>query len=294
MWKGSIVALVTPMLDDGRVDIPTLLALVQWHLQAGTHGVVVAGSTGEGITLSEQERGEILSVVRHAVGGKIPVIAGTGTACTQQTIAYTQAAAAQGADACLVVTPYYNRPTQEGLYQHYAAIAAAVDIPLILYNVPGRTACDLRPETIARLSHIPQIIGIKEATGDVARVATLRKLCRPDFLLWSGDDSSFVDFMQAGGDGVISVCANVAPEAMVAVTEAALVGDWALARACNAPLEPLHAQLVIEPNPIPVKWALGQLGRLPTDHLRLPLTRLSVARHLGVQQALDGAKQCDM
>jgi 4-hydroxy-tetrahydrodipicolinate synthase len=273
MFEGSIPALVTPMREDGGVDLDAWDRLLDFHLREGTDGVVVGGTTGESPTL---ERAELEALVRRAksrLDGRMPVIAGTGSNSTAHSVALSLAAQDAGADGLLVVTPYYNRPTQEGLFLHFSAIADAVRIPVVLYNVPGRTACDLLPETIARLSRHPRIVAVKEATGDVARGVAVLEQTRRGFLLLSGDDPTAADLMRIGARGVISVTANVAPRAMHAVCVAALAGRHDEAAAGNERLMPLHRGLFVEPNPIPVKWAVRRLGLIGSG-IRLPLTQL--------------------
>lgn len=274
MIAGSIVALVTPMADNGEIDWPALRNLVDWHLQEGTHAIAAVGTTGESATLTVDEHCMVIRRIVDQVSGRIPVIAGTGANSTREAIELTEAARQAHADACLLVTPYYNKPTQQGLFLHHKAIAEAVAIPQILYNVPGRTACDMLPETVARLAAVDHIIGIKEATGDIARGRAIRDLCDDDFLLFSGDDESFLQLMEAGACGNISVTANVAPAVMAQICQAALAGDWDTAALLNRQLLPLHRQLFCEANPIPVKWALHEMGRIATG-IRLPLTVLS-------------------
>ncbi|WP_101675153.1 4-hydroxy-tetrahydrodipicolinate synthase [Alloalcanivorax mobilis] len=276
MIRGSIVAIVTPMRDDGSVDWEHLRKLVNWHVEQGTHGIVAVGTTGESATLGFEEHDSVIREVVAIADGRIPVIAGTGANSTEEAIRLTRDAKRDGADACLLVTPYYNKPPQEGLYQHFLAVARAVDIPQILYNVPGRTACDLLPETVERLAKVPNIVGIKEATGNLERAREIRERCGNDFLLYSGDDATALELMLAGGDGDISVTANVAPAKMAAMCTAALSGDVETARALNAELDPLHRDLFIEPSPIPAKWALYEMGLIDSG-IRLPLVPLSEA-----------------
>ncbi len=285
MFNGSMVALVTPMNEAGDIDNDSLNALIDWHIDQGTDAIVAVGTTGESATLTVEEHCDVIRKTVARVQGRIPVIAGTGANSTAEAIELTQHARDLGADAVLLVTPYYNKPTQEGLFLHYQAIAQAVDIPQILYNVPGRTACDLLPETVGRLAKFSNIIGIKEATGDLSRVAVLRQYCGDDFLLFTGEDANTVDFTLQGGQGVISVTANVAPKAMHEMCAAALNGDAEQARAINDRLALLHKNLFIESNPIPVKWALAEMGRIPRG-IRLPMTPLSVACHQPVRDAL--------
>lgn len=285
MIAGSMVALVTPMDAQGRLDWDALSKLVDFHLQEGTDAIVAVGTTGESATLDVNEHIEVIRRVVDQVAGRIPVIAGTGANCTREAVELTQNAKNAGADACLLVTPYYNKPTQEGLFQHFSHIAKAVDIPQILYNVPGRTACDLLPETVARLSHVHNIIGIKEATGDLARAKQLIDTVAKDFLVYSGDDPTAVELMLLGGRGNISVTANVAPRAMHDMCAAAMRGEAAIARAINDGLMALHKNLFCESNPIPVKWALVEMG-LMQEGIRLPLTWLSPNCHEVLRQAM--------
>jgi len=274
MFRGSIVALITPMHEDGRIDEDSLGRLVDFHVDNGTSAIVAVGTTGESATLGEQEHCAVIRRVVELAFGRIPVIAGTGANSTPEAIALTRCAKEAGADAALLVTPYYNKPTQEGLYQHYKAVAEAVDIPQILYNVPGRTACDMLPETAARLSRIRNIVGIKEATGDLERLARLKELCAEDFDLFSGDDSSACEFILRGGHGDISVTANVAPRLMQQMCAAALAGQREEALAINARLDTLHRNLFVQSSPIPVKWAVAEMGLSPPG-IRLPLTWLT-------------------
>ncbi|WP_339474279.1 4-hydroxy-tetrahydrodipicolinate synthase [Pseudomonas sp. RL_5y_Pfl2_69] len=285
MIAGSMVALVTPMDAQGRLDWDALSKLVDFHLQEGTNAIVAVGTTGESATLDVNEHIEVIRHVVKQVAGRIPVIAGTGANSTREAIELTANAKAAGADACLLVTPYYNKPTQEGLYQHFKAIAEAVDIPQILYNVPGRTACDMLPATVVRLSTVPNIIGIKEATGDLTRVPAILAGVSSDFLVYSGDDATAVELILLGGKGNISVTANVAPRDMSDLCAAAMRGDAATARALHEKLMPLNKTLFIESNPIPVKWALHEMG-LMSDGIRLPLTWLSEPCHEPLRQAM--------
>ncbi|MGR8920391.1 MAG: 4-hydroxy-tetrahydrodipicolinate synthase [Gammaproteobacteria bacterium] len=290
--RGSIVAILTPMKAgqsaETAIDDAALARLVDFHVEQGTDAIVAVGTTGESATLTEPEHCAAIARMVELAGGRVPVIAGTGANSTHEAIRLTACAAEAGADACLLVTPYYNKPTQEGLYLHHRAVAEAVDIPQILYNVPSRTACDMLPETIGRLAGIPNIIGVKEATGEIDRVAAIRGLTGSDFLLLSGDDASCREFMLAGGDGVISVTANVAPAAMHAMCEAALAGDADRARELDEKLQLLHRDLFVEANPIPVKWAAAELGLLEAG-IRLPLTWLSPEHHAAVKAAMDHA-----
>ncbi|MFR0672391.1 4-hydroxy-tetrahydrodipicolinate synthase [Enterobacterales bacterium AW_CKDN230030176-1A_HGKHYDSX7] len=288
MIAGSMVALVTPMDAQGHLDWDSLGKLVDFHLDNGTHAIVAVGTTGESATLDVEEHIQVIEFVVKRVNGRIPVIAGTGANSTREAVHLTQNAKNAGADACLLVVPYYNKPTQEGLYQHFKHVAEAVDIPQILYNVPGRTSCDMQAETVIRLSSVPNIIGIKEATGDLTRAKAILDGVSADFLVMSGDDPTAVELMLLGGKGNISVTANVAPREMADLCEAALAGDAEKARALNDRLMPLHKQLFVEANPIPVKWALAEMGRMHTG-IRLPLTWLSESQHDVVRQAL---RQC--
>lgn len=288
MFRGSLVALITPMHADGEIDDASLQRLVDFHVAAGTAGIVAVGTTGESATLDEDEHCAVIRRTVELVAGRIPVVAGTGANSTREAITLTRCAKDAGADAALLVTPYYNKPTQEGLYLHYRAIAEAVDLPQILYNVPGRTACDMLPETVGRLAAIGNIVGLKEATGDLSRVARLRAVCGPDFALYSGDDATGCDFMLLGGDGVISVTANLAPRQMAAMCEAALGGDREGARTVNRMLEPLHRALFVQSNPIPVKWGAAQMELCSTG-IRLPLTWLSEDCQAPVRAAMQKA-----
>ncbi|HDS1820249.1 4-hydroxy-tetrahydrodipicolinate synthase [Pseudomonas putida] len=285
MIAGSMVALVTPMDAQGRLDWDSLGKLVDFHLENGTHAIVAVGTTGESATLTVEEHIEVIEFVVKRVAGRIPVIAGTGANSTSEAVHLTQNAKNAGADACLLVVPYYNKPTQEGLYQHFKHIAEAVDIPQILYNVPGRTSCDMQAETVIRLSTVPNIIGIKEATGDLARAKAILDGVSKDFIVMSGDDPTAVELILLGGKGNISVTANVAPREMADLCEAALAGNAEKARAINEKLMPLHKDLFCEANPIPVKWALVEMG-LMHKGIRLPLTWLSEGCHEKVRTAL--------
>lgn len=288
MFKGSIVALVTPMTEDERVDYDALADLIEFHIEQGTDGIVTVGTTGESATLDHQEHCEVMRFTVEQVARRIPVIAGTGSNSTREAIELTRCAKEIGADAALLVAPYYNKPTQEGLYQHYKTVAEAVALPQILYNVPGRTACDILPQTVVRLAQIDNIIGIKEATGDLSRVPEIQRRVDSDFMLYTGDDATAIDFILKGGHGGISVTANVAPKAVHDAYAAALAGDEQRARQIDAPLADLHATLFCESNPIPVKWALQRMGKIgPT--LRLPLTPLSEACQGKVEAALKTA-----
>lgn len=290
MFKGSMVALVTPMNSDGELDWDALEQLVEFHIDGGTDAIVAMGTTGESATLNEKEHCAVIQRVIKCVAGRVPVIAGTGANSTQEAIDLTRCAKEQGADAALLVTPYYNKPTQEGLYLHYKAVAEAVDIPQILYNVPGRTACDMLPETIGRLSSIENIIGVKEATGELDRLDSIKKVSVDGFEIYSGDDSTCTEFILQGGDGTISVTANIEPAQMHKMCEAAMAGDRELAEQLNSSLKPLHRDLFLEANPIPVKWALFEMGKIK-DGIRLPLTRLSKQYRLTLNEALASANK---
>lgn len=286
MFKGSFVALVTPMTEARALDWGALDALVDWHLEAGTHGFVPVGTTGESPTLDIPDHLKVIERVIERVGGRRPVLAGTGSNATDEAILMTREAHAMGASGSLQVTPYYNKPTQEGLFQHFSAIADAVPMPVVLYNVPGRTVVDLLPETVARLAAHPGIVALKEATGSVARIEDLKARVPNDFALLSGEDGMNVALMEAGCVGVISVTANVVPAALAAICEAALAGDFAKARELDAPLAALHEALFLEPNPIPVKWALAAMGRMEGG-IRLPLTPLGAEAQGPLRAALD-------
>ncbi len=278
MISGSIVALVTPMQADGAVDYAALAQLVEWHIQSGTNSIVAVGTTGESATLSVDEHCAVIREVVVAAKGRIPVIAGTGANSTTEAIELTECAKVAGADACLLVTPYYNKPSQRGLYAHYKKVAETVDIPQILYNVPGRTACDLLPDTIAKLAIVPNIIGIKEATGNLQRGREVLTLASATFTVYSGDDPTAVELILAGAKGNISVTANVRPEVMARVCKLALDGKAAEARALDATVAALHRDLFLEGNPVPVKWALHAMGKIGPA-LRLPLVELDPKFH---------------
>jgi 4-hydroxy-tetrahydrodipicolinate synthase len=288
MFKGSIPALVTPMRDDGTIDFDAWDTLLDFHLQQGTDGVVVGGTTGESPVLERSELEELVRRARVRVAGRMPVIAGSGTNGTAKSIALSKAAEAAGADALLVVTPYYNKPTQEGLFRHFSAIADAVNIPVILYNVPGRTGCDMLADTVARLSHHPRIAGVKEATGDIARGEAILQQSRPGFVLLSGDDPTAANLIRIGARGVISVTANVAARAMHELCVAGLEGRHDEAAALNERLMPLHQAMFVESNPIPVKWAVHRMGLIGVG-IRLPLTPLSAQLRGKVEAAMQAA-----
>jgi len=283
-----MVALVTPMFADGSVDFDSLSKLIEMHIESGTAAIVSMGTTGESATLDMDEHCEVMRRTVELAAGRIPIIGGTGSNSTTEAIQLTRCAQQGGVDACLLVAPYYNKPTQQGLYLHHKSIAESVDIPQILYNVPGRTVCDILPETVASLAVIPNIVGIKEATGSLERMREILSRVPDDFDLYSGDDETGVEFMLQGGHGVISVTNNVAPTAMAAVCEAALAGDREKAMELNRPLEGLHNHLFDEANPIPVKWALHEMGLIP-EGIRLPLTPLSKEFHQPLREAMRDA-----
>jgi 4-hydroxy-tetrahydrodipicolinate synthase len=285
MFHGSMVALVTPMREDGSLDREALQRLVDFHIEQGTDAIVAVGTTGESPTLDMEEHCEVIRLCVDYADGRLPVIAGTGANATSEAIELTRFAEQTGADASLLVTPYYNKPTQEGLYRHYRAVAEAVPMPLILYNVPGRTGCDMLPETVERLAEIPNIVGIKEATGSLERAREILKRCGERLDLYSGDDETALDFLLLGGKGVITVTGNVAPRLMHEMCAAALAKYESRARALNERLLPLHKSLFVESNPIPVKWALKEMG-LMAGGIRLPLTPLSERHHDTVRNAL--------
>ena len=294
MLQGSMVAIVTPMLDDGSLDLDALRALIDWHVEAGTDGIVIVGTTGESPTVNVIEHCLLIETTVKHVAGRMAVIAGTGANSTSEAVELTAKAKALGVDACLLVAPYYNKPTQEGLYQHFAAIAGAVDIPQILYNVPGRTGCDISNDTVLRLAQIKNIVGIKDATGGIERGTDLilRAKRMPeigDFAIYSGDDATGAALMLLGGHGVISVTANVAPKLMHEMCKAAMAGNVKKTCEVNAKLFALHQKLFIEPNPIPVKWVLQQMGLIKTG-IRLPMVNLSVQYHDVLRTAMHQAE----
>ncbi|MCB1662269.1 MAG: 4-hydroxy-tetrahydrodipicolinate synthase [Pseudomonadales bacterium] len=289
MIEGSIVALVTPMEEDGAIDWQALERLIDFHLENGTNAIVAVGTSGESPTLPVDEHIAVIAATVQRVAGRIPVIAGTGSNATSEAVEWSQSAKEVGADACLLVTPYYNRPTQEGMYQHFKLIADSVDIPQILYNVPGRTTCDLLPDTLERLAYHPNIIGIKEATGDLERGREVLERCSDRLTVYSGDDATAMELILMGAKGDISVTANVAPKKMAEMCRAAIAGDRETAERINAKLEALHRDLFVEANPIPVKWAVEQLG-LIKGGIRLPLTRLSQQYHEMIHRAMQQAE----
>jgi len=285
MIQGSIVAIVTPMFEDGSLDFQSLKALLDWHIAEGTDAIVIVGTTGESPTVTVEEHCELIKAAIEHVAGRIPVIAGTGGNSTSEAIELTAFAKQAGADASLQVVPYYNRPTQEGMVQHFTRIAESVDLPVILYNVPGRTVADMSNDTIVRLSSVPGIVGVKDATGNIARGTELLRAVPKSFAVYSGDDATAMALMFCGGKGNISVTANVAPRAMHELCVAAMAGRVAEAIAINDKLIPLHNRLFVEPNPVPVKWALQQMGRMQGG-IRLPLVPLGAASHDWLRSAL--------
>ncbi|CAM8633321.1 DapA Dihydrodipicolinate synthase/N-acetylneuraminate lyase [Oxalobacteraceae bacterium] len=285
MIQGSIVAIVTPMFEDGSLDFQSLKSLLDWHIAEGTDAIVIVGTTGESPTVTVEEHCELIKVAIEHVAGRIPVIAGTGGNSTSEAIELTAYAKQAGADASLQVVPYYNRPTQDGMVQHFTRIAESVDLPVILYNVPGRTVADMSNDTIVRLSSVPGIVGVKDATGNIARGTELLRAVPKSFAVYSGDDATAMALMFCGGKGNISVTANVAPRAMHELCVAAMAGQVAEAVAINDKLIPLHNRLFVEPNPVPVKWALQQMGRIQSG-IRLPLVPLGAASHESLRSAL--------
>ncbi len=285
MFQGSLVALVTPMDERGGVDWKALDELIEWHIASGTHGIVPVGTTGESATLSVAEHTKVIEVTVRRVDGRVPVVAGTGANATAEAIELTGHGKSAGVDACLVVTPYYNKPTQEGLYRHYNAITDAVDIPLVLYNVPPRTACDMSAETVARLAPNENIIGIKEACGDADRVEEIRRLVSDDFIVLSGEDAQTLSMLHMGAVGTISVSANVVPSLMSQFCERFLEGDVESAESIDKRLQPIHEILFIETSPTPTKWALNAMGRIKSG-IRLPLIELSEQHHGSVRNRL--------
>ncbi|QDC43484.1 4-hydroxy-tetrahydrodipicolinate synthase [Methylophilus medardicus] len=288
MFTGSLVAIVTPMFEDGRLDLDALKKLIDVHVDAGTDGIVIVGTTGESPTVTVDEHCLLIKTTIEHVAKRVPVIAGTGANSTAEAIELTAKAKSLGADACLLVAPYYNKPSQEGLYQHFKAVAEAVDIPQILYNVPGRTGCDLSNDTVLRLAQLPNIVGIKDATGGIERGTDLLLRKPADFAVYSGDDATAMPLMLLGAKGVISVTANVAPTLMHDMCVHALNGNVAAAIACNAKLFALHQKLFVEANPIPVKWVLQQMGLIGTG-IRLPLVNLSSQYHEVLRNAMQQA-----
>ncbi|VUD68161.1 4-hydroxy-tetrahydrodipicolinate synthase [Thalassocella blandensis] len=288
MIRGSLVALVTPMLPDGSLDWDKLASLVEWHIEQGTHGIVAVGTTGESATLDMSEHIEVVKRVVDITAGRVPVVAGTGANSTSEALELTQGAKQAGADACLLVTPYYNKPTQEGLYLHHKYLADKVAIPQLLYNVPGRTAVDMKPDTVARLAKVDNIIGIKEATADMQRLQDIKARVDEAFILLSGDDETAVEFMRLGGVGEISVTANIVPAKTAKMCELLLDGKVEEARLIDAEIMGLHKTLFLESNPIPVKWALQRMGKIGKG-IRLPLTELDERFHAELYQAMQQA-----
>jgi 4-hydroxy-tetrahydrodipicolinate synthase len=285
MLTGSIVALVTPMHLDGSVDWEALDRLIEWHIKSGTHGIVPMGTTGESATLSTDEHLQVIKRTIEVVAGRVPVVAGTGSNATEEAMHQTLEAEKLGADACLLVTPYYNRPTQEGLYQHYKAIAEATTVPIVLYNVPPRTGCDMQADTVARLSSIEGIVGIKEACGNAERVAAIKSAVAEDFFVLSGEDAQTLQMLELGAVGTISVTANVLPDLMADFCTRFLNGDRQGAEQIDARLQPVHEILFVESSPTPTKWALTDLGRIEGG-IRLPLLPLSEQHHELVRQRI--------
>lgn len=285
MFGGSMVALVSPMKADGALDFEALKRLVEFHVAQGTRALVVAGTTGESPTLATDEHAKLIGEAVRLAAGRIPVIAGTGSNSTAQTLDLTRKVEAMGVDGFLLVVPYYNKPSQEGLYQHFRTVAESVDKPVVLYNVPGRTSCDLKPETVARLAPLDTVVGLKEATGDMERLKQLKALCGDAIELYTGDDGTAMEFMLGGGIGDVSVTANVAPRDMQALCEAACAGDRERAKQINDRLMPLHEALFVESNPVPVKWALSEMGLIEPG-IRLPLVPLAESYRQRVRDAL--------
>ena len=288
MFRGSLIALVTPFDANNRVDFGALKQLIEFHVAEGSDGLVIAGTTGESATLERSEHETLIRRAVELVDGRVPVLAGTGSNSTAQTIELSVALADSGVDGYLLVVPYYNKPVQEGLYRHFMSIADAVEKPVMLYNVPGRTVADLRAETVGRLASHGNIAGIKEATGDIDRLRAILPLVNDDFTLLSGDDFTVLPFIEAGGHGVITVSGNVAPASMASLCKHASTGDFDAARAIDERLQPLNQALFVESNPIPVKWAMAQMG-LMEEHIRLPLTPLDARYHEQMRAAMTGA-----
>jgi 4-hydroxy-tetrahydrodipicolinate synthase len=286
--KGSLVAIITPMLEDGRIDWPGYKKLIDWHIVQGTHGIVAVGTTGESPTVTPDEHIELIQVAVEQARGRVPIIAGTGANATAEAIHLTHAAAKAGANATLQVVPYYNKPTQEGMYQHFRAVALECGLPVILYNVPSRTVADLHNDTVLRLAEVPGVVGLKDATGDLVRAISLLRQAPKDFLLFSGNDDSALALIGVGGAGVISVTANLLPAKMAKMCELALSGDMRGARELNDQMFSLHTELFVETNPIGVKWAMAQMG-LCGDAVRLPLVRLSAAGQTKIHNTLSSA-----
>jgi 4-hydroxy-tetrahydrodipicolinate synthase len=289
MFTGSIVALITPMDEKGQICRSSLKKLINYHVRNKTKAIVSIGTTGESATLSQEEHINVVMLTLELADRRIPIIAGTGANATTEAISLTKRFEKSGIAGCLTVTPYYNKPTQEGLYQHFKAISENTELPQILYNVPTRTGCDLLPETVGKLSKFDNIIGIKEATGDLSRINKIKQLVKKNFLLISGDDATALDFMQLGGQGVISVTANIAAKEMMQICSYALKGDFINARSINQRLMMLHEALFIEPNPIPVKWLAKKIGLIKSDTLRLPMTPILNTTRLQLEKAIQHA-----
>jgi 4-hydroxy-tetrahydrodipicolinate synthase len=285
VFKGSLVALATPFNEQNRVDYTSLRQLIEFHVAEGTDGLVIAGTTGEAATLSRSEHLELIARSVEIADGRLPIVAGTGSNSTAQTIDLSLAASDSGIDALLLVVPYYNKPMQEGMYRHFSTIADAVSKPVMMYNVPGRTVADMLPETVARLAEHENIFGIKEATGDIDRLKQIKALVDEDFRLYSGDDFTVLPFIEQGGHGVVSVSANVVPAAMARLCKLAMSGEHAEAKALDDSLQALNTALFVESNPIPVKWALHEMGLIP-QYLRLPLTEYGEQYHSAMREAL--------
>lgn len=289
MFSGSLTAMITPFTSDGEVDYDSLKRLVEFHIDAGTDALVAVGTTGESATLTFEEHIKVVSKTIEFVAGRVPVIAGTGANATHEAVTFSRMLNDSGIAGVLSVTPYYNKPTQEGLYQHYKAISEVSEVPIILYNVPGRTAVDLKPETVARLAKLDNIVALKDATGDLERVAIHRELCGKDFVLLSGDDATGLEFVRLGGDGVISVTNNIAAADMAKMMKLALAGEFEQAAQIDERLRALHKNLFIESSPIPVKWAAHKMGLIADGHLRLPMTELSAEAQPIVLEAMQQA-----
>ena len=285
MFKGSLIALATPFDTDNHVDYEALERLIEFHVSEGSNGLVIAGTTGESATLGKSEHVQLIGKAVDIVNGRLPVIAGTGSNATAQTIKLSKEVGVYGIDAYLMVVPYYNKPMQEGIYRHFSSIADAVDKPIMLYNVPGRTVTDILPETVARLATHPNIFGIKEATGDIERLNQIRELVSDDFMLYSGDDFTALSFIGNGGHGVVTVSGNVAPRLMADMCRAALAGESDKAKELDDKLQPLNKALFVESNPIPLKWALAEMG-LISPAIRLPLTPYADENHAEMRQAM--------
>jgi 4-hydroxy-tetrahydrodipicolinate synthase len=288
VFKGSLVALVTPFDENNRVDYASLKGLIEFHVNAGTNGFVIAGTTGEAATLTKSEHAELISRAVEIVAGRLPVIAGTGSNSTQQTIDLSLEVGKSGIDAYLLVVPYYNKPVQEGMYRHFSAVADTVDKPIVLYNVPGRTGSDMQAATVARLAEHDNIVGIKEATGDIERLKAIQALVDEEFRFFSGDDFTALKFLEAGGHGIVTVSGNVVPAAISRLCQLAVSGNYAEAQELDSTLQSLNDALFAESNPIPVKWALCQMGLIPPG-LRLPLTEFSDQYHTQMRAALAAA-----